>query len=433
MHRLCACLGAVLVSVLAVAADEGQPAAMDPAVAKALAQRAARADAYQGLLEAVAGLPLGAGATVASYAAESDKTRAALERLVASVKPEEPTWAADGSCRVTLTLPIARVAETLGRARPPHTRVSSEALADLPQAWPQPELTIVGCGTARVDVPVGLPASVLEVLGAAPATSPEEDAVPQRWMKAGPQARFTAHRAAVIDAQRHLAMQIQCLRITPEMQVGDLSAERDLLITEIANLLSNEQPGASYLDDDALVCQVVVTAPVARVVEVVKQLIEHHGAAAGIADAEAATRVEAALSGPLVGVGYGTPDPRFAAIYAKRGGQALPEWAAGSVVGQAEVALEGESLRQRLQAVRAAEADARKDLANRIARLTYKPGSTVQQASDAATDVAARLAGLLARAAVVQTNVADGRMHVRVEVPGLAIWETALRAAPAQQ
>lgn len=432
MHRLCACLGVTLLGVLAVAADETQPAAMEPGVAKALAQRAAAADAYHGLLEAAAGLSLGEGVTVATFVAESDQTRAALKRLVATVKPGEPTWAADGSCCVTLTLPIARVADALGRARPPHTRVSSEALADLPKAWPQPELTIIGRGTARPDLPVGLPASVLNALGPVPTGSPEA-AVPERWMKAGPQARFTAHRAAVLDAQRQLAMQIQCLHITSEMQVGDLLAERDLLVAEIANLLSNEQPGETYLADDALVCQVVITAPVQRVVEIVKQLLEHHGAAAGIADADAATRAEAALSGPLVGVGYGTPDPRFAALYAKRGGQDLPEWAAGSVVGQAEATPESEHLRQRGPAARAAEAAARKDLAGRIGRLEFKPGRTVQQAGDAAPDVAARLAGLVARAAVVQTNIIEGRVQVRVEVPGLVVWEIATRGASAPQ
>ena len=180
---------------------------------KLLAKRAAEADAYRKLAEAVRGLQINSSTYVRDFVAESDEIRTAVDAMIRGVRLGEPTWYEDGSCEVPAEVTVAQVITTLREVHTRHYKgdaIKGTDFENMRQTIKKDIITAVGMGAPRPDLPPDLPEGVADQLGGPPV--PPRPPIPQLWIKLGPQARLMALRAAPGVSMRNWFIATKLLR-----------------------------------------------------------------------------------------------------------------------------------------------------------------------------------------------------------------------------
>jgi len=227
---------------------------------KLLARRAAEADAYRKLAEAVYGLQINSRTYVRDFVTESDEIRTDVDSFVKGVRLGTPTFYDDGSCEVPAEVTVAKVVETLRQAHDRYYKgedVKTEDFETLTKRIDKKVIKVTGMGAPRPDLPPNLPVGAAALLPPAPPSAPPP-AVPGIWNQVGPQARLMAIRAARVDALRRLAERIKGLRLTSRTQVRDFVAESDTITTELNALLVGAEEVGTYLHNDELIAEVTM-------------------------------------------------------------------------------------------------------------------------------------------------------------------------------
>jgi len=427
-------IGAWLLAGLTWAAAQD----VSPEQQKLLAKRAAEADAYRKLAEAVYGLQINSRTYVKDFVAESDDIRGDVDTFVKGIRLGTPTWYEDGSCEVPAEVTVAKVVETLRSAHDRYYKGDEIKTSDFESITRRIEkkvFKVLGMGAPRPDLPPDLPGGVAELLGPPPPGAPKP-AIPAIWSKLPVQARLRALQAARVDAQRRLAERIKGLRLTARTQVRDFAAESDVITTELnAHLVGMEEVG-SYLHNDELIAEVTLRVPTEQVITTIKELHSRH-----YTDDPDDTRghdlediVKTVVKKDFEATGMGVPPREYLRAYNEAAAVQLPDWSMSAVEAQGQgTDPEIGTPQGKLRAARAAELDAKRKLAERIAGLKIESETLVRDFVSQHDEIRSLVDAILVDAAVTKTDFAADGATVTVAVPGMKVWgvvNEALRSPP---
>jgi len=402
---------------------------VDTAQKKLLSQRAAQADAYRKLAEAIRGLQITSDTYVKDFVAESDTIRADMDTFIRGVRLGKPKFFEDLSCEVPAEVTVAKVVETLKEI---HTRdykgdrIKGTDIEQMNQRIEKKVITVVGMGAPRPDLPPGLPEGVEGVIGTPPKLP--EPAIPDLWKKIGTQGRLMAIRAAEIDAKRQLLERIKGLRITSDTIVRDFVAESDQITAQAMGTLVGAQAVRTYLHYDEPIAEVTVEMPIEWVVTTIKEL--HTRAIRGDnikgTDIEEITRNIKTKT--FQATGMGIPPKKYIESYNAQAGpkQQIPPWATnpirmeGSGVAPADKAGTAQG---KLMAARAAELDAKRKLGEHIQGLQISSQTKVKDFVTEHDEIRTQMDAILVGSMVEDTKFEGETAKVTVSISGMQVWE----------
>lgn len=390
-------------------AQPGPPAtSIDSSRSGVLARRAAEADAYRKLAEALRGLRIDSNTTLGTAAVASDEIRAILDGSLRHASLKEIRFV-DGVCEVEATLELDVLSKRL--------KSNSAGLIDPP--GDRRQIRVIGRSASRGDLPPTLPADIVERLNATAQSTPDNEAaeLPPVWASIAPAERLLALEAARKDAQRRLAERVAGLRVVAETGVADFAAIADAIRIEATAVVTGaEEIGRPYYAADAAIVQVRMRLPASSVVE-------------AIGTSAAREKFRATVKRDVEAVGIGVP--REAALREIRGrGRAdeqagvftsWPAWAEGELVAEgrgSDTDLAGPQ--GKLRAARRADHAARTSLAELIAALPLDRGTVGEATLD--NERGLRIDALIGEAPATAQFDADGAA-VRVRIPAMQIWD----------
>lgn len=394
---------------------------------KLLAKRAAEADAYRKLAEAVYGLQINSRTYVKDYVTESDEIRGMVDEFIRGIRLGNPLWYDDGSCEVPAEVTVAKVVETLRSTHDRYYKGDTVKATDFESITRRIEknvIKVVGMGAPREDLPPDLPEGVAELLGPPPAgRTVGPPPIPDIWRQVGPQARLMAIGAARKDAQRRLAERIKGLRLTARTQVRDFMTESDVITTELSDHLVGAYEVDTYLHHDELIAEVTMRVPTEQVITAVKRLHSRHYKGDDVKGSDIEKIVKTVVKKDFDATGMGVPPAAYIRRYQEQTGVALPPWAAGMIEAQGEgTDPDFASPQGRLKAARAAELDARRKLAERIAGLQLSAATTVRDFTAEHDHIATLVDAIMVDATVTGTRFTNETAIVTVTVPGMRVW-----------
>ncbi|MBL8880828.1 MAG: LPP20 family lipoprotein [Phycisphaerales bacterium] len=414
------------IAILAVAAlfiSAGQAQDVDAAQQKLLAKRAAEADAYRKLAEAVYGLQLNSRTIVRDFVTESDDIRGSVDEFIRGIRLGEPTYFEDGSCEVPAEVTVEKIVETLREVHTRHYKGDHVKASDFESITRRPErkvIKVIGRGAPREDLPPELPEGVAEQLGAKPGVKPS---IPDIWRKIGPQARLMATEAARKDAQRRLAERLKGLRLTARTTVRDFVTESDEINTEMNAFLVGAQEDSTYYHHDELIVEVHMVVPTEQVITTIKALHSRHYKGDDVKGADIEKIVRNVVRKEFDATGMGVPPARYVKKYAETMQVAFPSWAEGMIDASGQGTDEEiGSAQGKLRAIRAAELDARRKLAERIAGMQISANTKIDDFVTQHDHIVAELDAVIADARIKSQEVSGDTATVVVEVPGTAVW-----------
>jgi hypothetical protein len=394
---------------------------------KLLSKRAATADAYRKLAEAVYGLQINERTYVKDFVTESDDIRGEVDSFIKGIRLGTPTWYEDGSCEIPAEVTVSKVVETLRTAHDRYYKgedIKTKDFESMAQRIDKQVIKVVGQGAPRPDLP-DLPTGVAEIVGPPPVELAKLP-IPEIWQQVGAQARLMALRAARVDALRKLAERIKGLRLTARTQVRDFMAASDEITAQMDTYLVGAEEVGTYLHNDELIAEVTLRVPTEQVITTIKSLYSRR-----FKDDEADdTRghdiediIKTVVKRDFEATGEGVPPVQYLQKYNATAGGRLPEWSMSPV----EAVGEGtdpaiETPQGKLRAARAAELDAKRKLAEQIAGLRLEPERTLADFAGQHEDVKALVDAVLVNAIVTRTEFTGNTARVTVSVPGMDVW-----------
>ena len=402
-----------------------QQAASD-AQNKLLARRAAEADCYRKLAEAVYGVQVNSETYVRDFVTESDEIRAAVDAVVKGVRLGPPRYYEDGVCEIDGEVTVAKLVTKLREIHATHyegNRITSTDFESIKKTVRTDVIRATGSGAPRPELPPNLPIGIEDVLTPLPTSySPPPSSVPAVWRTVSPQARLMAQRAAQVDAMRKLLERIKGLRLTSDTLVRDFVTESDEIRARAEGLVIGARRVSSYLHDDELIVEVTMAVPVEKIVERIKELhsTHYHGNKVTTTDI---TNIKRSIQREMIeATGSGVPPARFLG-QARSAGVEMPQWMGDRI----EAIGEGtdpaiETPQGKLMAARAAQLDALRKLAEQVYGLEIRSATTVRdfvtEHDEIATQVEAVLRGAVADSATFEGQIAT----VRVSIPAADVW-----------
>lgn len=421
----------VSLALLAAVAAPGIVIAQDAAAEaqnKLLSKRAAEADAYRKLAECVNGLQITSETYVRDFVAESDTIQTDLDTFVRGIRLGQPKWDSELVCTVEAEVTVAKVIEELKSLHSRHYKGNSLKATDfesIKKYIKKDVIKAVGMGAPRPDLPADIPGGEIPV--PAGVTLPDP-IVPPIWRAIPAQERLMAVRAARVDALRRLVERIKGLRLTSETLVRDFVAESDVITTEAQDtLVGAQEVGGPYYHHDDLIVEVTLEVPVESVITTIKTLHKRHYKGDRVTGTDIEHVTQNLRSRTFEATGMGVPRPQAIQIAAARVQVSIPDWAAemvradGNGVPPADMAGTPQG---RLMAARAAEVDAKRNLAERIMGFRIDSSTTVQDFVTQHDEINTQLNAYITGSYVKSTRYdGDGTATVTVEMPAMQIWE----------
>jgi hypothetical protein len=390
-----------------------------------LAKRAAEADAYRNLAEAVYGLQINSRTYVHDFVAESDDIRTEVDTVVKGIRLGDPIWYEDGSCEVPAEVTVAKVIDTLRSAHKRYYKGEAVKAADfetMAKRIDKRAIQAVGMGAPRPDLPPDLPAGVAESLGPA-STDAAKPPIPPIWRNADPRARLMAIRAARVDALRKLAERIKGLRLTSRTQVRDFVAESDVITTELNAMLVGAEEVGTYLHHNDLIAEVTMRVATEKVVTTIRTLHSRHYEGDDLKGHDLEEIVKTVVKRDFEATGMGVPPAQYLRRGADDSATTEPAWtsevleATGTATDPAIDTAQG-----RLMAARAAELIAKRNLAETIAGLQAYKTKKIREVVAEYEDISAMVDAIVVDAEVVETRFTDDTAIVKVALPGMRVW-----------
>jgi hypothetical protein len=394
---------------------------------KLLAKRAAEADAYRKLAEIVYGLQLNERTTVRDFVTESDDIRGEVDSFIKGIRIGTPTYYDDGSCEVPAEVTVAKVVETLRSAHDRYYKGDHIKTSDFESVTKRIEknvIKVVGRGAPRPDLPPDLPQGAMEVLGPPPVPAARPP-IPLIWQRLGPQARMMALRAAELDAKRKLGERIKGLRLTARTQVRDFITESDEIRAEMNTLLVGAETISEYLHSNELIAEVTLRLPTEQVITTVKELHSRHynGDPDDTRGHDIQDIVKTVVKKDFEATGMGVPPPQYLKRFNEVAAVPAPDWVASNFEARGQGTDPAiETPQGRLKALRAAELDAKRKLAEQIGGLTLQNATTIRDMATKSDEIGARLDAFINGVTVSKTEVEGGTATVTVVVPGMEVW-----------
>ncbi len=390
---------------------------------KLLARRAAIADAYRKLAEAVYGIQLNSTTLVKDFVTESDEIQGEVNAMVRGVRLGEARWYSDNSCDIPAEVTVAKVVQTLREAHSRHyrgDRVQATDFESLSERIEKRVIKVVGSGAPRTDLPPGVDEDeiVSEVGGPQP-----DPFIPDIWRQVGPQGRLMARRAAELDALRMLAEQIKGVQLNSRTYVRDFVTESDEILTELNTSLRGAETVKEFYHANELICEVTKRIPTEQVITTIKQLHTRHYRGDSVRGADIEQVSQRIVKRDFEATGMGVPPKRVRAR-AQTVAVSMPDWVSAPVRATGEATdPDFSSAQGRLKARRAAELDAKRRLAEQIAGLTIRSDTYVRDFVTEYDEIRSELDNvLLVNSTIVDEEFTTETARVTVMIPGTYVW-----------
>jgi hypothetical protein len=405
-----------------------------PGQEKLLAKEAARKDAQRNLLERLKGLRIDASTTVRDFVTQSDQINTAMTEWLrgARVVPGSETW--DGEVyRLDMEVTIEQVRaaiEQIQRTYPSGRTYVTEHMTQVNQ-----EITIraQGQGTTRAaNMPGGGPQQ--PVYGGTAAIVPRQ--VPPGWENITAQGRLLAERAAKVDGMRKLAERIRGLRIDANTTVRDFVTQADQINAQLdARMVGVRQIGPTrFLPDQT--CEMDLEVTIQDVIKWMQEIQEwavrpptpfnppmavplRTYRFERILDFSPPREIRETGSGTVRGDTIrGGPPAAGTSMTPPAGG--MPGWASGVVSAKGSgVPRDGDTgTAAKLNAERAAEMDARRNLLEKVQGVQIDAQTTVKDFMTQNDQVRARVQSALQGADISEPKyLEDGSVEVMASLP----------------
>ncbi len=391
---------------------------------KLLAKRAAEADCYRKLAEAVYGIRINSETYVRDFVAENDEIRGAVNAVVKGVRLGKPRYYDDGICEIDGEVTVAKVVTELKKIQKTYYHGSSVHITDFEKITEYLKTDVIratGTGAPRPDVPE-LPEGLEDALTPLPTNITASRYIPPIWKTVSAQGRLMAQRGARLDALRKLLEEIKGLRLTSDTLVRDFITESDEISARAKGLVVGASQVSSYFHDDELIVEVTMEVPIEKVITRIKEFHREYYRGRRVTSTDLQDIKKTIKHSTIRATGMSVPGERH--IKNKQiAGVSSPDWLREQVkaVGQGTDP-NIETAQGKLRAARAARLDALRQLAERIYGLQVDSSTTVRdfvaQYDEISTQVEAVLAGAVAGDPVFEAGVA----RVAVSVPAAQVW-----------
>jgi len=353
---------------------------------KLLAMRAARVDAMRKLAERINGLVISSETTVKDFVATSDIIQSSMMSWLCGMKEvSEPTYTPDGICEVTLEITVREVIVELQRLHRRYYKGNKFAVADFEKIAVNTTDKVIretGSGAPRPEFD---PRGTL-----VPPTTGGTDIMSKAawayWMAhCTGRGRLTAERAARIDAYRKLGERINGLFISSETTVKDFVATDDRIQTAMNTFLRGAREVGKRFHQNELIVEVELEVTVQELIATLQRLRKEYykGNKVAVRDIEKLNvRVEEKV---IRETGMGVPPDKYLKDLGPIGTAAITiaqqaiNWPpAATATGQAAIDTDNANAAQaKLMALRGAELDARRKLAEKLDGLMITSNTSV--------------------------------------------------------
>lgn len=415
----------VLLSVAVVTVPAIAQTNVSKAQNKLLAKRAAEADCFRKLAEAVYGLQLTSDTTVRDFVTESDIIKTSVDAFVKGVKLGTPRYYEDGVCEVDAEVTVAKIVRHLKAVYSAHYEgniVTSSDFEKITDTVKTDVIRVTGSGAPRPELPPGLPIGAEGMIEPLPLNYSAPMSVPGIWKTVGPQARLMAQRAARVDAMRKLLEQIKGLRLTSDTLVRDFVTESDEITTRAKGIVIGATEVSRYLHNDELIVEVTMEVPVEKIITRIKELHTQHYHGNKVTTTDI-TNVKKTIQRDMIrATGAGVPPARFVS-QAQAAGYQTPMWFSERISATGQGTDEAiDTAQGRLRAARAAELDAKRRLAEQVYGLEVESGTTVQDFITQYDQITIQVAAVLTGSVVGEASFANGVATVSVSLPAAEVW-----------
>jgi len=438
----------ILVCVAVVGIIASPLMAADPvsaqkrAQAKALALRAARADAMRKLGERIRGLAISSDTKGEDFVTESDEIKTAMDAFLLGMREPDgykPTFSEDGIATVKLQVTLEEVVEALRRIRSTYyksgTKFKTEQFTKMTVLNKITVITVVGEGAPREEMEEE---DIVPYEVASASFSAFSPAVKAFW-KANCQARgrLMAQRAARLDAMRRLAERIKGTQISSTTTVQDFVAESDQINVSMNTFLRGAKELGVRYHDDELICEVEMQVKLKQVYEQLHSWAKVHYKGDKMKLQQLTQRAVTTEIKVLKETGMGVPPEKYlrkATPMTKaiiKLAAKTPGWATQTltVVGQGAINEDDTNkARAKLMAQRAAELDGRRKLAERINGLAITSNTTVKDFVAEKDEIATSMMTFQAGAYLVEnsTKIDEGIVNVTVAIELKPLWNSVI-------
>ncbi len=413
---VCAALACLAVVTVTRAQDAEQN--------KLLAKRAAEADAYRKIAETIKGVQINSETYVRDFVTESDVIEAEFDEFIKGVRLGRATYYQDGTCEVEAEVTVAKVVEHLKELHSRHYeggRVVGSDFTNIEREIQKSIIKVSGLGAPRAELPPGLPPSVVESLGAPPVT--HGSPYPPIWKSVAPQGKLMAAQAARRDAQRKLLERIMGVRINSKTLVRDFVTESDTIRTEASGLVVGATEVDRYYHDSELIVEVTMAVPTEQVVRTIKELHTRHYRGSRLTGTDIERISEKIKRKTFEATGSGVPGKRYLGASVPSITVVSPEWLSREVRATGHGTDPQINTPQgKLKALRAATADARRNLVEQIDGLQITSETTVRDFVTERDVIRTQLGAIVAGSVVQSQDVNDEMATVVVTIGGPDVW-----------
>ncbi len=396
---------------------------------KLLARRAAEADCYRKLAEAVYGVQLTSDTFVRDFVAESDQIKTAVDAIVKGVRLGAPRYYEDGVCEVDGEVTVAKLVTDIKRIHKEHYKGRTITTTDIENIRKRIKTDVIratGSGAPRPDLPPDLPAGVEGEITPLPEhyTPPRLIRVPGIWKNLPPQGRLMAERAARVDAMRRLLEQIKGLRLTSDTLVRDFVTESDEIRTRAVGIVIGAREVSKYLHEDELIAEVTMAVPVEKVIERIKELHEEHYHGRTVTTTDIVNIKRSVKRDLIEATGSGVPPERFLERAKSSANYDAPDWFGRTLeaIGQAARDQQRPEAQSRLMAERAARVEGFRNLLEEVQGLKIDSNTTVRDFVAEHDEVLAQIRGTISGAVADDPKWDGDIVRVRVSIHAADVW-----------
>jgi len=434
-------LCAMLVAAWAGLAEAGAVSEKRKAQNKLLAYRAARADAIRKLAERIKGLSITSQTHVQDFVAESDTIKTALDASLVGMKEKSVRHLEDGVCEVEMEVKLTQVIATLKNIHSAHYKGNRIKINDFTQMTTTNKISIIretGQGVPRPELeeePL-----IVTPAGASQASySGASAAARAYWAKyCKPQGRLMAERAARSDAMRKLGERIRGLRITSTTTVQDFVAESDEIRTRLNTFLKGMKEVGRRYHKDELIVEVEMEIKLKQFYLTLKSWTQVNLRGDRLKLRQLEEAVIRAANKTVRETGMGVPPEKYlknATVEIRQTvalAASMPPWVTDTrqAVGNAAIDIDNANAAQaKLMAIRAAELDGRRKLAEAINGLMITSRTSVADFVTQSDNIRTSMLTFQQGAQVVENSqkiLDDGTAQLTVEIELKPLWNSIL-------